>query len=254
MVGNQVMDKGGRRAYAAISLLAAGALALTGCSGGGSKNGTGDQKDTENAKRQQSSIDFGDAQDSIGPAAEVPGAKPGGTVTVLQRDSYAHLDPAQIYVSDEGSLSSILHRGLTGYKATSNDGAKHEVVGDLATDSGTTKDGGKTWTYTLKDGVKWADGTPITSADLRQTFERLFAPSSPTARRTSSSGWRTPRVPSTASSSRTAPTRASTCLTASFRRRTTRPSSSSSRSRSPTCPTRSPWRATPSCPRARTRR
>ncbi|MGW0418722.1 ABC transporter substrate-binding protein [Streptomyces sp. NPDC003015] len=170
------MDKGGRRAYAAISLLAAGALALTGCSEGGSKNGTGDQKDTENAKRQQSSIDFGDAQDSIGPAAEVPGAKPGGTVTVLQRDSYAHLDPAQIYVSDEGSLSSILHRGLTGYKATSNDGAKHEVVGDLATDSGTTKDGGKTWTYTLKDGVKWADGTPITSADLRQTFERLFAP------------------------------------------------------------------------------
>ncbi|MFF9159671.1 ABC transporter substrate-binding protein [Streptomyces longwoodensis] len=170
------MGKGGRHTYAAISVLAAGALALTGCSSGGSKGGASNEKDTENAKRQQSSIAFGKAQDSVGPAAEVPGAKAGGTVTVLQRDSYAHLDPAQIYVSDEGSLSSIIHRGLTGYKSTSDDGAKHEVVGDLATDSGTTTDGGKTWTYKLKDGVKWADGTPITSADVRHTFERLFAP------------------------------------------------------------------------------
>ncbi|MEU6378206.1 ABC transporter substrate-binding protein [Streptomyces sp. NPDC046909] len=170
------MGKGGRRAYAALSLLAAGALVLTGCSEGGSKDSDNNQQDKENAERQQAGITFGDAKASTGPAAEVPGAKAGGTVTVLQRDSYAHLDPAQIYVSDEGSLASILHRGLTGYKATSDDGKKHEVVGDLATDSGTTTDGGKTWKYTLKDGIKWADGSPITSADIRQTFERLFAP------------------------------------------------------------------------------
>ncbi|RZU12895.1 ABC transporter substrate-binding protein [Streptomyces sp. BK239] len=169
------MGKGGRHAYAAISLFAAGALVLTGCSEGGSKNEAGDKQGKKDAQRQQASIEFGDAKASTGPAAEVPGAKPGGTVTVLQRDSYAHLDPAQIYVSDEGSLSSLLHRGLTGYKATSDDGSKHEVVGDLATDSGTTTDGGKTWKFTLKDGVKWADGTAITSADVRHTFERQFA-------------------------------------------------------------------------------
>jgi len=45
------MGKGGRHAYAAISLLAAGALALTGCSEGGSKEGSGDNKDKENAAR-----------------------------------------------------------------------------------------------------------------------------------------------------------------------------------------------------------
>ncbi|WP_128379615.1 ABC transporter substrate-binding protein [Streptomyces cavernae] len=169
------MGKGGRRAYAGLSLLAAGALVLTGCSEGGSKEG-GNKEDKENAERQQSSIAFGDAKASTGPAAEVSGAKPGGTVTVLQRDSFAHLDPGQIYVSDEMSLSQLIHRGLTGYKATSDDGKKHEVVGDLATDSGTTTDGGKTWKYTLKDGIKWADGSPITSADVRHTFERTFAP------------------------------------------------------------------------------
>ncbi|MGW2742472.1 ABC transporter substrate-binding protein [Streptomyces sp. NPDC001450] len=170
------MSRGGRHVYGALSVLAAGALVLTGCSKGGSDSGGNDKKQEENAKRQQASIKFGGAADSTGPAADVPGAKSGGTMEVLQRDSYAHLDPAQIYVSDEGSLATLLHRGLTGYKATSDDGSKHEVVGDLATDSGTTTDGGKTWKYTLKDGIKFQDGSPITSKDVRHTVERLFAP------------------------------------------------------------------------------
>ncbi|MET7289675.1 ABC transporter substrate-binding protein [Streptomyces sp. NPDC005573] len=170
------MSRGGRHVYGALSVLAAGALVLTGCSKGGSDSGANEKKDQENAKRQQASIKFGTAADSTGPAADVPGAKSGGTMEVLQRDSYAHLDPAQIYVSDEGSLATLLHRGLTGYKATGNDGSQHEVVGDLATDAGTTTDGGKTWKFTLKDGIKFQDGSPITSKDVRHTVERLFAP------------------------------------------------------------------------------
>ncbi|MFC8091403.1 ABC transporter substrate-binding protein [Streptomyces sp. NPDC057301] len=169
------MSRGGRHVYTAISVLAAGALVLTGCSEGGSKSGGDDEKQKENASRQQAAIEFGDAAASKGPAAEVPGAKSGGTISVPARDSYAHLDPAQIYVQNEMSMAQLLHRGLTGYKATSNDGSKHEVVGDLATDSGTTTDGGKTWKYTLKDGIKFEDGSPITSADVRHTFERQFA-------------------------------------------------------------------------------
>jgi peptide/nickel transport system substrate-binding protein len=157
-------------------VLAAGALVLTGCSKGGSDASDNNKQDKANAARQQKSIKFGNVADSTGPAAAVPGAKSGGTMEVLQRDSYAHLDPGQIYVSDEGSLATLLHRGLTGYKSTTTTGQGHEVVGDLATDSGTTTDGGKTWKYTLKDGIKFADGTPITSKDFRQTFERLFAP------------------------------------------------------------------------------
>ncbi|TWV46553.1 ABC transporter substrate-binding protein [Streptomyces misionensis] len=170
------MSRGGRQAYGALSVLAAGALVLTGCSKGGSDAGDNSKRDQQNAKRQQAAIKFGDAADSTGPASPVPGAKPGGSMEVLQRDSYAHLDPGQIYVNDEMTVSQLIHRGLTGYKATSDDGKQHEVVGDLATDSGTTTDGGKTWKYTLKDGIKFEDGTPITSKDVRQTFERLFAP------------------------------------------------------------------------------
>ncbi|MEU0332743.1 ABC transporter substrate-binding protein [Streptomyces sp. NPDC006193] len=170
------MSRGGRHAYGALCVLAAGALVLTGCSKGGSDDGGDDDQQRRNAARQQASIEFGDAADSKGPARDVPGAKSGGTLEVLQRDSYAHLDPAQIYISDERSLAGLLHRGLTGYKATSDDGSEHEVVGDLATDSGTTTDGGRTWKYTLKEGIAFEDGSPITSKDVRHTVERLFAP------------------------------------------------------------------------------
>ncbi|MGN9756479.1 ABC transporter substrate-binding protein [Streptomyces sp. SD31] len=170
------MSRSGRHVHAVVSVLAAAALVLTGCSSGGSKSGGNDKEQQENAERQKALIKFGDAAASEGPAPEVPGAKPGGTISVPARDSYAHLDPAQIYVFNEMQVALLLHRGLTGYKATSDDGSKHEVVGDLATDSGTTTDGGKTWKYTLKDGIKFEDGSAITSADIRHTFERQFAP------------------------------------------------------------------------------
>ncbi|MFJ5551264.1 ABC transporter substrate-binding protein [Streptomyces sp. NPDC093225] len=167
--------QGGRRAYAALTVIAAGALALTACGGsGGGDDGDDGAKDKDNAQRQQAQIKFGTAADSTGPAAAVAGAKTGGKLRVFQRDSFAHLDPGQIYVSDEMVLSQLIHRGLTGYKADAT-GKGHTVVGDLATDSGTPSDGGRTWKYTLKDGIKFADGTPITAKDVRHTFERLFS-------------------------------------------------------------------------------
>ncbi|MEV6109542.1 ABC transporter substrate-binding protein [Streptomyces sp. NPDC051940] len=162
------------RTHAIVAALAAGAIALTGCSsGGGSKENEADKAaDKKAAEKQQAQIEFGDAAASTGPAPEIKGAKTGGEIIMLQRDPWAHLDPAQIYVADEGALSRLIHRGLTGYK---NVDGKQTVVGDLATDSGQTTDGGKTWKYTLKDGIKWADGTDITSKDVRHTFERQFA-------------------------------------------------------------------------------
>lgn len=53
---------------------------LTGCSKGGSDAGDNKKQDEQNAQRQQASIKFGDAADSTGPAAAVPGAKNGGSM------------------------------------------------------------------------------------------------------------------------------------------------------------------------------
>ena len=218
-----------RTARAIVVAVAAGPSLLTACSRRRQAQGQGrpGRSRAGRAAAVQAQITFGDAAASNGPGRGRAGRQARRHDQRLpERDSYTHLDPAQIYVVDEGQLATLIHRGLTNYKQ--DDKGKYTVVGDLATDSGKQSDGGKTWTYTLKDGIKFEDG----NADHVQGHPPLRRAassrrSSPTARRTSSSGWPL-AAPTTASCCRTARTRASTCRTPSWRPRTPRPSSSTS--------------------------
>lgn len=163
-----------RRTQAIVVAIAAGSLALTGCSENkGGNSGKDPKKDQSKAAEQSKAVVYGDVAASTGPAEDVAGAKSGGTVQVYQEAGLSHLDPGQIYVSDAGQVANLLYRGLTNFE---EDGKGNvSVVGDLATDSGKSSDGGKTWTYTLKDGVKDQNGNVITSADIRHTVERQYA-------------------------------------------------------------------------------
>ncbi|MDQ4032739.1 MAG: ABC transporter substrate-binding protein, partial [Actinomycetota bacterium] len=46
------------------------------------------------------------------------------------------------------------------------------LVPDLAESLGRSSDGAKTWTYTLRQGVKFEDGTSVTSKDIKYAVER----------------------------------------------------------------------------------
>lgn len=163
-----------RTARAALVAVAAGSLVLTACSENkGNSSGRDSKKDQQEAAVQSKAVTYADAAGSTGPAEEVPGARSGGTIQVYQESGLSHLDPGQIYVSDAGQIANLIHRGLTNFE---EDGKGNvTIVGDLATDSGKSSDGGKTWTFTLKDGVKDQNGNPITSADVRHTVERMYA-------------------------------------------------------------------------------
>ncbi|NRQ34176.1 ABC transporter substrate-binding protein [Nonomuraea sp. NN258] len=164
----------------AAAVLAAAALAVvTACAPGNAGAPTGAPASSgasaaPAATYTPATITLGTADDSKGPAIPPEGVQKGGTVTMIDRDDFAHLDPAQIYVNTAQTMAMLIHRGLTGYKRTAK--GEFKLVGDLATDAGTPSDGGKTWTFTLKDGVKWQDGSAITSADVKWTIERMFAP------------------------------------------------------------------------------
>ncbi|GGR17294.1 ABC transporter [Streptomyces netropsis] len=147
---------------------------LSACSSGG--GGSGGDKDSGpgDDKTTASNYSIGTKADSTGPAPEVPGAKKGGAVGVLQRDAFNHLDPGQIYYADVLANQMLYNRSLTSYKV--DDKGKVKVVGDLATDAGTASDGGKTWKFTLKDGLKFEDGSAVTAKDVRWGIERLYAP------------------------------------------------------------------------------
>ncbi|MFF1633999.1 ABC transporter substrate-binding protein [Leifsonia sp. NPDC058248] len=96
----------------------------------------------------------------------------GGTLTILTAQTQIDLDPAKSQNLATTSLGLIARR-LTTWQISPDAPAK--VVPDLATNTGTPSDGGKTWTYTLKSGLKLSDGSPITSADIKYGVERSFA-------------------------------------------------------------------------------
>ncbi|NUR92854.1 MAG: ABC transporter substrate-binding protein [Nonomuraea sp.] len=169
------------RNRSALAVLAAASLALVGACAPGNQGGTPSSQASAGASTKPSApvyaapkISVGTAADSNGPAIPPEGVVKGGTVTMIDRDDFSHLDPAQVYVNTESNFGLLINRGLTGYKRVGK--GEYKLVGDLATDAGEMSDGGKTWKFTLKDGVKWQDGAPITSADVKWTIERMFAP------------------------------------------------------------------------------
>jgi peptide/nickel transport system substrate-binding protein len=108
------------------------------------------------------------------PTAGTGTAVKGGTVTWLDvSGEFEATDPVGVYLGEEiAGFRRIVYRGLTAFPITKD--KNPEPVADLATNTGVTKDKGKTWSYTLKSGLKWQDGTPITCADLQYGLSRGY--------------------------------------------------------------------------------
>jgi peptide/nickel transport system substrate-binding protein len=102
-----------------------------------------------------------------------PGTPPkGGTVKVLMASDFEHLDPGQNYVTASGNIGRLIYRTLTFVKEVPNQPPK--VVPDMATDLGKVSADGKTWTFKIKSGLKFEDGTPITTPDIKYAVQRMF--------------------------------------------------------------------------------
>ncbi len=108
-----------------------------------------------------------------GPAPEVAGAKKGGTLTVSYATAPADMDPSAQFYQDSGAIMTRLtQRSLTSF--VHRDG-KQVLVPDLATDLGQVSADGLTWTFTIKDGIKYSDGSAVTAEDIAYAVKRSFA-------------------------------------------------------------------------------
>lgn len=123
---------------------------------------------------QNPPIQFDNA--ATGPATPMSGARRGGTITGVGWSEENSLDPQRVSVrgQNRSAVSALLHRSLTGY--ISDGTGRLRLVGDLATDTGRTTDGGLTWTYTLREGLYFSNGEPITAADVAYGIARSFDP------------------------------------------------------------------------------
>ncbi|MFB7513305.1 ABC transporter substrate-binding protein [Streptomyces sp. NPDC056144] len=148
----------------ATALVTALALGATGCADGKKSGAPTERKNPAVANNGT----------AIGGAPQK-----GGTLHVLSNQDFTHLDPARNWVMPDMDFGTrLLYRTLLTYKAEA--GAKGgELTTDLAEDLGVSSNGAKTWTFTLKPGLKYEDGTPITAQDVKYNVERSFSPDLP---------------------------------------------------------------------------
>ncbi|GAA4751193.1 ABC transporter substrate-binding protein [Nocardioides endophyticus] len=104
------------------------------------------------------------------------GAK-GGTAIFFNGPRFTeHWDPQRMYIGrDLNNAGRLVYRSLVAFPASNDPTEGTTPVPDLATDTGTTDDGGKTWSFTVRDDVKWEDGEAITCEDFKYGASRNFA-------------------------------------------------------------------------------
>jgi peptide/nickel transport system substrate-binding protein len=69
----------------------------------------------------------------------------------------------------------VFQRTLTAWAPASSQDTLPALAPDLATDTGKVADGGKTWSFTLRNNATWQDGKPVTCADVKYGVSRTFA-------------------------------------------------------------------------------
>ena len=101
------------------------------------------------------------------------GAKGGTLITRANAAPSGSPDPQVNYTLQEWQFLIITHDGLVAFKRVGGpEGTK--LVPDLATAIPKPTDSGKTWTFTLRSGIKFSNGNTVTGKDVKATFERLF--------------------------------------------------------------------------------
>jgi peptide/nickel transport system substrate-binding protein len=101
-----------------------------------------------------------------------PSTERGGTLRVVSSEIDS-LDPQRSYLPGVWNIMRLYTRTLVTYGT--EPGSTDQLVPDLATDLGTTSDDGLSWTFTLREGVRFENGRPITAQDIKYGIQRSFA-------------------------------------------------------------------------------
>ena len=111
-----------------------------------------------------------------------PSTQKGGTITFDNSSAPDSTDAGNTYYAFNLNFTRLYATPLTTYKSCTGS-CGQQVVPALATALGTATNDNKTWTYHLKSGVKFEDGSPVTSQDVKyaveRTFDRTVLPSGP---------------------------------------------------------------------------
>ncbi|MEU6480507.1 ABC transporter substrate-binding protein [Streptomyces sp. NPDC047017] len=147
-----------RKQALAAAAVVAGLLTTAACGGG-----DGDSK--------SGAAGFDAANNKVVNASAV---KKGGELRYGGTQDADSWDTTRGYYGFMWDFSRYYSRQLLTYK-TEPGAAGAELTPDLATAMPKVSTDGKTYTFSLRDGITWEDGKPITSKDIKYGIERVWA-------------------------------------------------------------------------------
>ena len=102
-------------------------------------------------------------------------ASSGNLVITQAGAQFDSLDPANAYVSNDWGLMYNTELTLLNFPTKAGD-AGTKLIPQAATAFPTISNGGKTYTFKLRSGLKLSNGSPVTAANFQRAFERNISP------------------------------------------------------------------------------
>jgi peptide/nickel transport system substrate-binding protein len=106
------------------------------------------------------------------PGASASGGQAGGTITIAAGTAPLSADQGLDFTTQGTELYSVVNTPLLTFKRGVQGDAGSQIVPGLAKSLPTVSNGGKTYTFTLRPGLKYSDGTPIKASDVTYAVER----------------------------------------------------------------------------------
>lgn len=100
-------------------------------------------------------------------------SKSGGTATVLMGTPPDSLDPGLGFTTQSYEATWIAYTGLVTYAHASGE-AGTKLIAGVAESLPTVSADGKTYTFTLRKGLVYSNGTPVKASDFTHTIERAI--------------------------------------------------------------------------------
>ncbi len=145
-----------------LAVFAAGAIAACGGSNSSSSSGSSSSPAATGSSSGTST--------SAGTSAAA--GKSGGTVTIDSGTAPLSADPGLDFTTQGNELESVIDTPLLTFKRGVEGAAGSTIIPALATALPTASNGGKTYTFTLRSGLHYSDGTAIKASDVITAVER----------------------------------------------------------------------------------
>ena len=113
----------------------------------------------------------GGGDDDSGSSGE--GGKSGGSIVIGMTSQPDFLDPASAYTVNAWESQWQVYTGPLTYKrAEGKEGT--ELIPGVAAEMPEITNGGKTYEFTVREGIKYSDGSPVKASDWEHAIKRLL--------------------------------------------------------------------------------